>query len=66
MMGNIENASYLIDKGAELNIRSVWGATPLHLAASRNGIEAAKLLLKKGANLNALDNHGETQNCGRW
>ena len=37
---------------------SAWGATPLHKAASKGDVEAAELLLSKGAAVDATDNYG--------
>ena len=36
------------------------GMTALHVAASRGGKEAVKLLLDYGANVNAMDYNGDT------
>ena len=43
---------YLItDKNAEAQ----YGFTPLHVCAKFNGVEATKVLIKHGANINARD-----------
>jgi ankyrin repeat protein len=43
----------LIAAGANLDDRGMNGWTPLHLAAVRNDVEAVKLLIKAGADVNA-------------
>jgi len=53
-LGKKESAEYLIDKGADLNAtaKNETGYTALTGAVSQNHNEVAKLLLKKGANVN--------------
>jgi hypothetical protein len=48
-----EALEYLLQKGADANRANAFGKTPLMYAAQHNQIEAAKLLLKIGANPNA-------------
>jgi ankyrin repeat protein len=48
----------LLDYGAEVDSRNVGNYTPLHLAAESGYIEGAILLVKKGADVNALTNYG--------
>jgi ankyrin repeat protein len=43
-----------------LNRRTNEGMTPLHVAASEGNLDAAKLLVKKGADYSIEDNHGQT------
>lgn len=50
--GNLEGVRALIDKGANVNVRTEFGETPLHLAESR---EIARLLISKGADVHAKD-----------
>jgi ankyrin repeat protein len=50
--GNLEGVSALINKGANVNVRTEFGETPLHLAESR---EIARLLISKGADIHAKD-----------
>jgi ankyrin repeat protein len=42
----------LLDLGADPNLRDGVGYTPLHFAAGSNNVEAAKVLLLKGAHVN--------------
>ncbi|KAM0559898.1 hypothetical protein ACHAPJ_003848 [Fusarium lateritium] len=53
---------YLLDKGADMEIRNGSGQTPLHVAISHtSGLysrEAAKTLIRAGADVNASDNDG--------
>jgi ankyrin repeat protein len=50
----------LLDRGADLEAKSNFGRTPLHLASINNHIETAKLLLEKGVDVEAKDNIGRT------
>lgn len=54
---------YLIQKGANLELRNHKGETPLLIALSSTGAfhqEAARILIKGGANVNAVDDDGNT------
>ncbi|ETV68568.1 hypothetical protein, variant 2 [Aphanomyces astaci] len=44
----------------DLNVPSMQGRTPLHIAASAGRDDVLQLLLLHGANLNAVDDHGMT------
>jgi hypothetical protein len=48
---------YLIEKGADVNAKNMYGNTPLHWAESRYVIET---LLRHGADIHALNNDGYT------
>jgi ankyrin repeat protein len=60
-VGDIESVKLLLDKGADVNSVDYRGYTPLMHAAycDRAGAELIRLLLSKGANMNATG-EGET------
>ncbi|XP_077297680.1 uncharacterized protein LOC143919303 [Arctopsyche grandis] len=60
--GNVKILQLLINKGLDLNIADNDGETPIFCAASfrRGRTEALRLLLKSGANPNALNSRGQT------
>lgn len=45
-------AKLLIAKGANVNVKTKHGVSPLHLAAGANSINVAKILLDNGADVN--------------
>ena len=51
----------LLDKGAEVDRANQNGATPLFIACEKNHVDAARLLLEKGANeVDQADKDGRT------
>jgi len=58
--GLIPIIQYLFDNGADINILSSLGASPLCLAVFHLHIEAVRLLLQLGADCNSTDNDGES------
>ena len=52
--------SFLIGKGANVNVRDVKGVTPLVIATNLGFIEGVELLVSKGARLDESNNAGET------
>ena len=58
--GQAEVVQLLIENGAEVNIKSGDGATPLHSAAFLGRADVAKLLLGNGADIKARNNDGAT------
>lgn len=58
---NVVVTKYLIEKKANVNTKlKTNGATPLIKASYTGNIEAVKLLLLAGANINDKDNNGKT------
>lgn len=53
--GDIEKVKALLDKGASVEAKSRYGATPLFFACDRSNTEMVKLLLERGANPNVQD-----------
>ncbi|MDR1385312.1 MAG: ankyrin repeat domain-containing protein [Planctomycetaceae bacterium] len=58
---NVDVLKYLVEKGANVNIKTDSGETPLHVAASTNSnVDVLKYLIEKGADVNAKDMMGWT------
>jgi len=58
--GNLDMVSFLIDKGANVEIKSKEGKTPLHLAVEEAKQNIINLLLDRGADIEAKNNDGRT------
>jgi hypothetical protein len=52
---DVEKVKALLDKGADVNTRSPYGATPLFFACDRGSVEVVQVLLARGADVNAKD-----------
>jgi Ankyrin repeats (3 copies) len=52
---NVEAVKTLLAKGADVNAKTEYGATPLFFACDRGNIEIVKLLLDAGADVNITD-----------
>lgn len=52
--------SFLLQRGADPNIRNKKGVTPLQIAAALGFTEGVEALIKGGANINVADQTGET------
>lgn len=48
-------ARTLLEKGADVNAKTRYGATPLSYACDRGSVELVKLLIEKGANVDVKD-----------
>ena len=57
---HLDVATYLLDKGADVNAVISDGITALHMAAQNGNIAMSKLLLDRGAKINAADSKGWT------
>ena len=59
--GDTAKVRLLLSKGAKVDARSSLGRTPLLIAATQDGtIEVARLLIEKGADINARDKGGSS------
>ena len=55
-----ETIQFLLECGADPNARRADGSTPLHLASFSGTVEDSRLLLKYGADVEAVDDDGRT------
>jgi ankyrin repeat protein len=60
LRGHTEVVKYLLDNGADVNLKNHRNTTALHWAALNNYLEIAKILIEYGADINALDNYEST------
>ncbi len=61
MAGNyLDSVNYLLQQGADPNVRNKQGQSPLHLAIAQGNLQEAQLLLAKGADLFLVDNQSVT------
>jgi membrane protease YdiL (CAAX protease family) len=58
--GHRDMVSFLLEKGADPNLKDKNGNTVLIYAAENDDLGSIKLLAKKGANLNAINEKGQT------
>lgn len=56
----LEMTEALIQRHADVNATDRWQRSPLHLAAQHDFEPVARLLVQKGANINALNSDGAT------
>ena len=60
ILDDTEIAKILIEKGADVNVQSRDGSTPLHSAAFLGRAEIAELLIQQGADVSPKNHRGET------
>ncbi len=53
--GSAAVVALLLDRGADISARSIFGRTALHQAASGGNLEAARVLLRRGIEINSVD-----------
>ena len=58
--GYVDVVRLLLDRGAEVNGKTIGGWTPIHYAAWYGHVDVATLLLGRGAEVNVKDNAGLT------
>ncbi|MCL5436393.1 MAG: ankyrin repeat domain-containing protein [Candidatus Dependentiae bacterium] len=54
-----KNIKFLVENGADVNIKNKHGARPLHWACFNNNVEMIKFLVEKGADVNVKNGFGE-------
>lgn len=60
-VGSTEMCQILLDNGAAVDIRSIWGwHTPLHIALGNGHLETALLLVEHGANQYTKNKYKQT------
>ena len=58
--GNKRLVQLLLEGGADVSIKDVYGATAVHHAAETGNIEIMKILIARGADVKALDSAGSS------
>ena len=53
-------AHLLIERGADINARTVWGETPVHMAVGAFDASVAQHLIQEGADVRSKDKCGQT------
>jgi ankyrin repeat protein len=56
----LKTVKYWVEKGADVNVKTDEGETPLFIAAEKNSLEVVKYLVEKGADINVKTNDGKT------
>lgn len=57
---DINKVHELLNKNYDVNIKDTMGNTPLMKSAQNGNLDIAEALIKKGANVQAINNNGET------
>ena len=60
MGGNLKVVKYLISAGANKEAKTIYGLTPLIIAAGNNQLEIVKYLISIGVDVNAKTISGKT------
>jgi ankyrin repeat protein len=58
--GDLAHVESLLDHGANINMRSNAGTTPLHKAVSKGHLGVVEILIARGADINARDKKNRT------
>lgn len=58
--GNMNRMKTLLREGANVNIKDIYGYTPLHYAVESGDIHLVSILLDEQAHVNVKDNDGDT------
>jgi ankyrin repeat protein/CHAT domain-containing protein len=58
--GQVPVVRWLLDHGADVNLPTVQGTTPLHIAAEVGDADVARFLIGRGARLETKDTEGRT------
>lgn len=57
--GRIDDMEFLLSRGMPVDVRDEWGSTLLIIACQNGNKRVAKLVLRKGADINARNNKGK-------
>lgn len=60
LSNNTELATFVIERGADVNIRKNSGQTPLYATCYKSNTELATFLIERGADVNIAGNNGHT------
>lgn len=58
--GHLKIAQFLVDKGANINLKDVNGLTALHYAVDSNILASVEFILMRISDVNVQDNQGWT------
>ncbi len=58
--GHTDLAQFLVDNGADVDMKDSMGRTALMIASNNGYLEIVKILVEKGADMNAKDDEGKT------